>query len=557
MSSTKRTLYVVLALLTAIVVVYSHVWQCDFIDYDDNNHVFANEHVWGGLSSANVVWAFTHFHASQWIPLTWISFMVDISAFGTEPGPMHLVNVAFHFINTVLLFGLLWRMTGAYWRSACVAALFALHPINVETVAWITERKSLINTMFWLMAICCHVRWVEGRRALWYILAVLCMAMGVMSKAMIVTLPFTLLLIDVWPLRRFPATPWTRLLVEKIPLFLLSATACIIQIKAGIASQLLWTTEMVPIPFRLACAAENVVHYVGSLVYPTKLAIQYPIVYKAPYASAAWACAAIGMYLYFSWRWRQRAPYLLFGGLWFLGTMVPVSGIVRAGDAVFADRYSYVPQIGFFIAVVWSIAALTAPRFRPALAVATGCALAMLSALSVRYVSYWTDTATLFTHASATWPKSIRAQELAGNEYARTKNFKAAAHHYTSILAVVPHATKIRNSYGISLARIGDLEGAIREFRQAAKDDPSLLAARYNLGTHLAVQPGGSGEAVSVLRQVLREDPTLTVLHYWVGKALEAEGNLDEAREEYKKRLLSNPADISATVALGRLGSAS
>lgn len=557
MSSTKRTFYVALALLTAILLAYSQVWHCDFIDYDDNNHVFDNDKVRAGLSVANVVWAFTHFHASQWIPLTWISFMVDVSLFGLDPGPFHLVNVALHGVNALLLFGVLWQMTGAFWRSACVAALFALHPINVETVAWITERKSLLNTMLWLLAIACHVRYVAIGKARWLILRAVCMALGIMSKAMIVTLPFTLLLLDVWPLRRVPGTSWWRLVLEKVPLFALSVVACVVQIRAGMASGLLWPTEMAPIPFRLVCAAANVLQYLGALVYPAKLAVQYPIVYHAPYAQAAAAATAIGTFLAVAWYWRARFPFLLLGGFWFLGTLIPVSGIVRAGDAVLADRYTYVPQIGFFVVLVWSAEALLRSRYRSAVAVLAGAALALLAIVTAHYVTHWTDTKTLFTHAANAWPEGLRAQEIAAVAHSKTGDFRGAARHYKAALEIAPGAASNRNSYGVSLAELGDTDAAVSQFRQAAADDPSLFAARFNLGTHLVLQKDGAPEAIMVLRQVLREDPTMTILHYWLGKALEADGRHDEAREEYQKGLVANPADRAASAALARLGSSS
>jgi Flp pilus assembly protein TadD len=557
MPSTKRAIYLALALLAAILVAYSYTWHCDFIDYDDNNHVYENERVRAGLSVANVVWAFTHFHASQWIPLTWVSFMADISLFGLDPGPLHLVNVALHYVNTLLLFGILWKMTGAFWRSACVAALFALHPINVETVAWITERKSLLNTLFWFLAIACHLKYASTGNRRWVLLTAGCMALGVMTKAMIVTLPFTLLLLDAWPLRRFPNVAWHRLLLEKTPLFMLSVVACIVQIRAGMASKLLWTTEMAPIPFRIFTAAENALHYVGTLIFPARLAIQYPVSYQTPYVEGTISVAVFGLFMALGWKLRKRAPYLLVGGLWFLGTMVPVSGIVRAGDAVFADRYTYVPQIGFFVVAVWSLAALLHGRARTVAVPLAGASLAIFTFMTANYVTKWTDTITLFTHATKVHPTCRRAHEVVANTHSGMKNWQAAAHHYGVAVALAPGGAANRNSYGVHLSKIGEFDAAIVQFRRAAQDDPRLLAARFNLGTHLVVQKGGAAEAIDLLTEVLKEDPSLTIAHFWIGKALEAEGRREEARKAYQKRLAAMPADHSASDAIARLDSAS
>lgn len=557
MSSTKCTFYVALALVAAIVLAYSHVWHCDFIDYDDNTHVYKNEHVNTGLSVENVKWAFTHFHAAQWIPLTWISFMIDVSLFGLDPGPLHLVNVAIHCVNTLLLFGVLWQMTGAYWRSACIAALFALHPINVETVAWITERKSLLNTMLWLLAICCHVRYVTNGKVRWLVATVGCMTLGIMTKAMIVTLPFTLLLLDVWPLSRVPHASWRRLVLEKAPLFALSVAACIIQIRAGMAADLLWTTEQSPILFRLANASANVLTYLGMLIFPARLAVQYPSAEVAPYGMALVAFVGVGAFLGLAWRNRVRAPYLLLGGLWFLGTLVPVSGIVQAGDAVLADRYTYVPQIGFFIVVVWSCNALFLARSHfvaPALA---GAMLLILTVNTVRYTAFWTDTATLFIAAAERWPTSLKARMNAGYALAQKGEWQRALPHYEAALSLAPQLAETRSNYGAALGKLGETDAAIEQFRRAAADEPTLVMVRFNLATHLLHKEGGAGEAVVVLRQVLREDPTLTVAHYWIGKALEANGFQEEAREEYQKRLAANPADVSALDAINRLAPAS
>jgi Flp pilus assembly protein TadD len=409
--------------------------------------------------------------------------------------------------------------------------------------------------MLWLLAIAFHVRYVRQAKAPWLCLTVVCMALGLMSKAMIVTLPFTLLLLDVWPLNRVPGTSWRRLVLEKAPLFALSAIGCAVQIRAGMEANLLWSTEHSPILFRLANASANVLAYVGMLVFPAKLAVQYPSVEAAPYETGLIALAVIGAFVVFAWKNRARAPYLLLGGLWFLGTLVPVSGIVQAGDAVLADRYTYVPQIGFFVIIVWGAAALLRERARY---IAPACACMAILALAVTAAAYtkaWSDTATLFTAAAEKWPKSLKARMNAGYALAQKGELRQALPHYHAALELAPHLAETRSNYGVALGKLGQTDAAIAQFRRSIQDDPALIMARFNLATYLLGTDGGAHEASIVLRQVLLDSPELTIAHYWLGRALEETGALAGAREEYRKRLAHNPDDSSAAMRLASIES--
>jgi hypothetical protein len=552
MTSPRLRLWISLGLAALVLLIYSGVWQAEFVEYDDPLHVVTNEHVREGLTAANVAWAFTHWHAAQWIPLTWISHMLDVSLFGMDPGPHHLVNVAFHLANVLLLFSVLLRMTGRLWPSAAVAALFAAHPLNVESVAWISERKNVLNTLCWLLALLCYARYAAKSRLGWLAGAVFCMAAGVMSKAMIVTLPFVLLLLDGWPLGSFATTSWRRLVLEKLPFFALSAFGCWAQISAGAQVQLLWTREASPISYRLTCAAANTLLYLTQIFIPVQLALPYPMARTAPYGLALVSLVVFSGLLFWAWRRRATAPYALFGLLWFLGILTPVSGIVQAGDTAFANRYAYVPQIGIFIAVAWSLEAWLRHKNRlvlPALATAFLC---LFTFLSVRYVACWENTATLFTHAAAVLPTSLKAQGNAALGLVHQRRLPESLPYFRAALAIEPHNAAFRGDYGLALSKLGDLDGAIAQFRLAAADDSRPAVAAFNLGTHL-LRKGQPAEATPVLEAVTRTNPGDPLSHYWLGRAYEAGGRAPAALREYREAAALNPGDASIQEAVRRL----
>jgi tetratricopeptide (TPR) repeat protein len=524
MSSRQRTFLVALALLAAIFLTYAPVWNCGFLAWDDNTHVYENARVTSGLSWENVRWALAAPHAAQWIPLTWMSHMLDASLFGLAPGPHHAVNVLWHATNALLLFFVLRQMTGAYWRSACVAALFALHPMNVESVAWVAERKNLLNTFWWLLGIGCYARYAHNAAATcrawpWLALTTLCMALGLMTKAMIVTMPCTLLLLDAWPLGRLGRVSWPRLIVEKLPLFALAVAGSLMQMQAGANADLLWGGHPPALSYRLSCAGANMLAYLGKLFVPGNFAALYPLPAEAPVALGLAAAAVLVVFLVAGWRLRDRAPYLLVGGLWFLGTQVPVSGIVQAGNAVLADRYCYVPGIGIFIAAVWSAEALLRHRprlWQPALA---GVVLIFLAARSTAYTVMWTDTATLFAHAAAVTENNFVAHGNAGLGFARRGELDEAVKHYRAALTIFPGLAETRNNLGVALSKLGQPEAAIVEFRRAAADDPPHSStARLNLATHL-LRTGQKPEAIALLTVLVKEDPASPLARRWFDRA--------------------------------------
>jgi tetratricopeptide (TPR) repeat protein len=560
MGLSKRNFLIYIALAALVLITYENVRHCGFIDYDDNTHIFQNENVKDGLTRANVKWAFTHYHASQWIPLTWISHMLDVSLFGLDPGPHHLVNVGFHLANVLLLFIILHRMTGAFWQSACVSALFAVHPINVESVAWVAERKNVLNTAFWLSAIWSYSLYAEKKNVCWLVVTFFFMALGLMSKAMIVTLPFALLLLDFWPLRRASGIPLTRLVSEKIPLFLLTFAGCWIQISAGLHHDLIWSIERSPISYRLVCSLINYLEYLSNLFFPVTLALPYPIPKQASVAAALLSVAIFSIMLCAAWLRRAAAPYALVGLLWFLGTLVPISGIVQAGDTLFANRYAYVPQIGVFIAVVWTMEALLRNRPRKFAVALTTIVISGYTWLSITYVAKWKDTATLFTYCAGILPDSARAHACAGIGLAQKGRIPEAIGYYINSLQLNPKSAHSRTNLAAALAVQGRLDTAISQLRIALNGeskDVEVQRPMFRLGAFLVLsgRPESAAESVSLLSTVVNEYRDDAQTNYWLGRAHEAAKDKQKAILAYRKSLSHDSGYTLAKDALHKLTS--
>ena len=533
MPNRNRTILVGLALIVAVCLAYCGVWRFEFVHYDDNSHVFANEHITGGLTPESVRWAFGQFNGAQWIPLTWISFMADVSLFGLNPGAMHVENVALHALNAVLLFLLLSRLTSRIWPAAAVAGIFALHPVNAESVAWICERKNVLSTAFWLLSTLAYVAYAQSKRLAWLACSVVCLALGLMVKAMLVTLPCTLLLLDAWPLGRHRAQSWLRLVGEKIPHFAIAITASVLQMKAAANDGLLWEGSEAPsFMYRAANAGANIVHYLQMLLVPGEYAPMLPLPLSAPIALgiAGWALAASAIVA--GWRLRTRTPYVLFGTLWFLGVQVPVSGIVGAGDAVRCDRYLYVPQIGVIIAVVWGMSAMVRKMSREAVATGTGVVLLALGVLTFQTAGHWRNTTTLATHSAAVSPNSIVAQKLSGWAMAREGRLPEAYQYYTTALTLGPSNIEARCARAIVIARMGKNAEAIAEFRTILAAEPGHAEASLNLGSQLFAA-GANAEARAILEGMKQTAAT----HYWLARVADADGRREDGRRHYETAL--------------------
>lgn len=403
-------------LLAAITfLLYCTVGNHAFINYDDHQYVIDNSHVTTGLSWSNLVWAFTTGYAANWHPLTWITHQLDATLFGLNPGPQHLINAALHSLNASLLFLVLHRFTDAWWRSLVVAGLFAWHPEHVESVAWISERKDVLSAFFWMLALLAYHRYFT--RPSWrnYGLVALALCGGLMSKPMVVTLPCVFLLLDYWPLRRLETKmQWKRVIAEKIPLLVLSAVACAVTFMVQHTGGAVVSLQQSPLSTRLATALLTVFFYLGKTFWPADLFLPYWYEFKAalwPIAAAILGFAAItGICL----KWGVQRKYLPVGWFWFLGTLVPVIGLVQVGSQSAADRYTYLPSIGLFIAVIWAAADLAAYFKLPRMLRHLGAAAVLITCgvLTTRQIGYWKNSVALFEHTVAVDPPNLPAIDL-------------------------------------------------------------------------------------------------------------------------------------------------
>lgn len=560
----RSTLLVGLLLCSATFLIYWPATRHEFVDYDDAEYVVANPHVQSGLTWGGVAWAFRSGYASNWHPLTWLSHMLDVTLFGKNAGGHHFTNIAFHCINTVLLFLLLQRMTGVRWRSAFVAGFFALHPLQVESVAWVSERKDVLSTCFFLITLWAYARYAGPRTesrlpasrhppcSSFYLLAVGCFALGLMSKPMLVTVPFVLLLLDYWPLRRFDTSNRRPLLSEKLPFFALTTASCLVTFLVQQAGGSVSMLKDVSFPMRLANALMSYAHYVGKTFWPVDLAVLYPRLTQVP----AWHAAGAAMFLLtvtalVIWR-RRRWPFATVGWLWFGGMLVPVIGLVRVGMQFMDDRYTYIPLIGLFIGIVWSADAVVNrwPNLRAMLVVVGILALAACAAITRIQIGFWANSEVLFGRAVAVTRDNYLAQNTLGMVLAGKGRFDEAIGHFQQAIRLAPNYPIPYNNLGNIAAKQGRLDEAIAHFRNAIRLGPKEVDAHHNLGNVLAAQRKFD-EAVASYAEALRLDPNYAPAHFGLGNILLQQGKPNEAARQFEAALLSDPLHAEAHYRLG------
>ncbi len=539
MNDTRRlpVHYAIAAALAGMVaVLYWKVGGYPFMEYDDQLYVTANPVVRQGLTLSGIRWAFTTFSASNWHPLTWISHMADVSLFGMEAGGPHVVNLLFHLANTLLLFHILRRMTGKAWESGLVAALFAIHPLHVESVAWVSERKDVLSTFFWMLSLWAYARYSERAGVMRYLPIPMFMALGLMAKPMLVTLPFVLLLLDYWPLRRFgPSARPSRLLLEKVPLLLLSAFSCVVSLMAQEGA--INTLGEAPVWVRVGNALLAYAGYLGKTVWPRGLAVFYPhpaFSVSLPLAGAAALLLVIATVV--AVRYARRCPYLPVGWFWFLGTLVPVIGLVQVGGQAMADRYAYVPLVGIFMIAAWGLADLKERWEIPSVLTATaagGC-LAALMACAWFQVGYWSGTDSLFSRALEVTSGNYFAHEALGNKAAREERLDEALTHLLEVVRIKPDSPETFFNIGRILERQGKNDEAIARFREALRLRPGYGEAHSRLGALLAGQ-GNVDEGMAHIQEALRIRPGDPEANYTMGMILERQGRSDEAKGHYRK----------------------
>ncbi|MFN2623935.1 MAG: tetratricopeptide repeat protein [Chthoniobacterales bacterium] len=516
MASSRWILIAISLLLAALVwIVFGQTLKHDFVDFDDLDYVTKNAQVSRGLSFEGFAWAFTHFHSANWHPLTWLSHMVDCQLYGLNPWGHHLTNVLIHAANAILLFFLLRQMTGTAWRSVFVAALFAIHPLRVESVAWVSERKDVLSGLFFLLTLMAYTRYARGPSRSRYLTVVVLFALGLMCKPMLVTLPLVLLLLDYWPLDRLPTlsinTPeqrkrWWLLLREKLPLLALSLASSVVTMFAQRES--LQPIEHISFSARLANVGLSYLDYLRQMVWPTNLAPLYPWetdrLQPAAIAIAFLFLAAISV-IVMIWR-RQRC--LVTGWLWYLVMLLPVIGILHVGNQSHADRYTYLPQIGLYLMLGWGVAELCArwrPLWVPVTAAAAG-AIVTLTVAARTQASYWEDSESLWRHAlSATSDNIIAESNLALALYWKGKN-KEAMEHFEQSLMINRRQPEPLSSLGAFYLALGRFQDALAVLHEALQLEPRLEDAYYNLGnTYLAL--GDARQALDHYKRALELAP--------------------------------------------------
>ncbi len=497
-------LLVPLALLGLTWAVYAPVHSYGFVDYDDPDVVTNNPHVNGGLTPANAAWAITGFAAGHWEPLTWWSLQADVSLWRGRPGPMHVENVLLHAAGSCLLFGLLASATGQLRRSAMVAALFAVHPMHVESVAWITERRDVLSTPLLLLAVWAYVRHARagGQRWAWYAAFLALYALSLSAKATGMTMPVALLLLDVWPLRR---SGGARLVVEKVPVAVLALATAILAAAAQRAVGAASSLADLSVADRLANAVVTTVLYIAKLAVPTGLSALYPHPGTRPLPAVVAAGGLLALVTLFAWRQRRRRPYLIVGWGWFLVTLLPTSGVLQSGKQAMADRYTYVPSIGLLVAVVWAVADLAAPAVRAGISAVVVIAFA---AVAGRQVGYWRDTETLFARAAAVTDDNAVADVALGRiALARGQADEAEAHFRRAVIEQPGDAQAWAALGDFSLSH-GAPADAADQFARAVELLPSVAAFHVAHARALATLPGRRAAAIDECRAALAIDPS-------------------------------------------------
>ena len=528
-----------------------------FVDFDDGHFVQDNPFVREGLTARSLRWAFTAhltFNAwpylDYWQPVTVLSRLVDVELFGMDPRGHHATNMLLHGLNTGLLFLVLESMTrttsgpGGYWRSAFAAALWGVHPLRVESVVWITERKDMLAGLFWMLTLMAYHRYVRAPGALRMAAVAAVLALGLMSKPFVITLPFVLVLLDYWPLHRIApgqgARQLTRLIAEKSLLFAMSAAATVIGIRAQVRTGLLITLESEPLSGRVAGAAVDYVRYLAKLAWPYPMALPQP--YSPHWAPAiVFGCAAIlGLATLLAWTQARRRPYLPVGWLWFLGVLAPVIGLVQPGQIPLTDRYTYLPHIGLAIVVAWGIPDVLPAPLRNArwLAAAAATVLVACATASVAQARYWKDSVTLFEHAVAVTRDNFVAHYNLGDALAARGRNAEALVHFDRARSIRPAPSE--NSIGSVLATQGRLDEAVAHYREAVRLDPRYADAYNNLGVLLARQ-GNRAEARRQYQEALRHRPRHADALYNLARLEAADGRPDEARALFASALEANP----------------
>jgi Flp pilus assembly protein TadD len=578
-------------LILSTLLVFWQVRNFDFVKYDDNIYVYENPHVLNGLTEDGVIWAFTTNRSANWHPLTWLSLMLDCQLFGANPGWMHLMNLILHLANTLLIFAVLKKMTGALWPSAFVAAAFAIHPMHVESVAWIAERKDVLCTLFLLLTLAAYVSYVRRRGLVRYVLTVLLFTSGLLAKPMLVTLPVLLLLLDYWPLGRFdshqtikasshqkrqslPAHDKRRILyhaiIEKIPFIALSVVSSVITFLVQRSGGAMVGIDVLPLKLKFANAVISYAKYMGKMFWPQNLAVFYPFDVRT---IQSWQVVLSTLLMIvvsvLAIRFGRKQRYLPVGWFWFLGTLIPVIGLVQVGGQSLADRYTYISYIGLFIMIAWGLPDLLSkwPQRKIALGLSTVIVLTTLGICTHQQVSYWNNSFTLFSHAIEVTQNNYVAHNSRGVAYDSIGRYQDAIESYKQAIRFKPDYADAHYNLGVAYGALSRWQDAVEPYKQAIRIKPDYAKAHYNLGVSyeglgryqdaieaykqaIRIKPdyadaylnlgvtyyklGRYQDAVEPYNQAIRIKPDFAMAHYNLGVAYLVTGDKDSALEEYK-----------------------
>src|ERR1044071_7885194 len=557
-SPKKRGVIVgICAVLAAITwLIFAQTLAHDFVNYDDEIYVYDNAKVAAGLSVQNIGWAFTHNVCANWHPLTVISHMLDCQLYGLKPAGHHFTNVLLHTVAVLLLFLVLRQMTGTLWRSAFVAALFAIHPLHVESIAWISERKDVLSAVFFMLILGAYTHYTRSFSLASYLFVLLFFGLGLMSKPILVTVPFVLLLLDYWPFKRFAReSPRKlsqpnrekdranihRIFLEKIPLLFLSLASCAATVFAQ--RHFIDPIDKLSLGGRLGNVVVAIVIYMRQLVWPSGLSVFYP--HPRHGLSAAQVSVAALLLLAVSaaaFRYRWKHPYCLTGWFWFLGMLVPVSGIVQVGTQAHADRYTYLPQIGLYILVTWFVAdiALSWPRRRIPVSAAMVLSIVILMWLAWKQTNYWRDGRTLWTHALDVNPQNDTAHNGLCNLALKQNRFEEAVFHAREALQIRADSADAHNNLGLALLGTGQKTEARIEFQKVIETSPSRPRVHYNLAT-LLLDSGQLDEAIAEFQKELEIQPESVEAQNNLGSAFERKGAFEDAAVYFQKAIQRDP----------------
>ena len=538
----RKVLCVCVLLVTATIISYGRIYRNDFVDYDDTVYVTENQQVQAGLTRENVVWAFTTTKGANWHPLTWLSHMLDCQLFETEPAGHHLTSLVLHIINTLLLFAVFKRMTKRLWPSAFVAAAFALHPLHADSVAWIAERKDVLSTLFWMLTMYGYVCYTEHKTITRYLLTLLAFALGLMAKPMLVTLPFVLLLIDYWPLKRLR----TSAVIEKIPLFLLSVISSVVTFIIQQGGGAVESFDKFALKYRVANSFVSYIRYIAKTFWPNRLAVFYPHLRKELPVSWTVGAALLLVLITILVLWQLcRRRFLAVGWFWFVGTLVPVIGLVQVGAQSMADRYTYVPVIGLFIMVGWFLPDILQRRRYRNIVLVAGSVVVISAMMVCTFIQtgYWKNSYTLFSHALKVTDDNYVAHHGLGTALFKQDKFEDAIFHYQKTLEIKPAHKNAHGDIGLALLQLAKYEESIGYFREALNRNGDIQKWHSNMGAALYKSDKKKylDQAIRHYRKALELDEDDAMTHNKLAIAHDQKGRIDEAVEHFSQALQLDP----------------